>query len=139
MRAFVDTNVVLDVVAERKPFYGDSVAVWTLAEQGKLDGFVSALSFAHVFYMVKKWTDAGTARRALVMMRDTFSTIACSEAIIHQAIDSGLADFEDAIQYYSAVRADADCILTRNAGDFPTDSVLPVLSPKEFLAQLQAE
>ena len=137
MRVLVDTNVLLDVLVKREPFYADSAAIWALAEQGKLDGLVSAISFADVFYMMRRWAHAGAARQAVVLMRSVFTPVVCDAAVINQAIDSGLADFEDALQYYTAVRTGAGCILTRNAGDFPREPALLVLSPQEFLAQLR--
>lgn len=137
MNAFIDTNVLLDVLAKREPFYKDSAAVWTLAEQGSVKGLVSPVSFTNVFYMMRKWGGAKTARRAMVLLRDAFTPVACDALIINQAIDVGTDDFEDAVQYFSALHAGADCILSRNPDDFPRRPAVPVLSPAEFLAQLQ--
>jgi predicted nucleic acid-binding protein len=139
MKAFIDTNVVLDVLAERWPHYEDSAAVWSLAEQGKVEGLVSAVSFTNVFYLMRRWADAGAAREALRLLRDAFTPVSCDSLIINQAIDSDLPDFEDAVQYFSAVHAGADCILSRNPDDFPRRPAVPVLSPTEFLAQLEME
>jgi len=69
----------------------------------------------------------------MVLLRDTFTPVALDKQILDQAIDASLSDLEDAIQYFSAVRAGADCIISRDARAFPK-SDLPVLTPQEMLA-----
>ena len=98
-----------------------------------MEGLVSVVSFANVFYVVRKLTDLKAARRTLVILRDVFTPIACDHHILNQAIDSELKDFEDAIQYFSALHAGADCLVSRNPDDFPRKSDCPVLTPAEFL------
>ena len=132
MNVFVDTNVLLDVLTRREPFYADSVAIWTLAERGRIRGFVSAVSFTNIFYIVRKLRDRRTARRTLTLLRDTFTPVACTAQILNQAIDADIKDFEDAVQYCSAVSAGADCIVSRDPDHFPRTE-LPVLPPAEFL------
>jgi predicted nucleic acid-binding protein len=134
MRVFVDTNILLDVLAKRHPFFADSAAIWTLAETGKIEGLVSAVSFTNIFYVVRKLADAKTALRMLVLLRDSFHAVACDHQIVSQAIDSGIKDFEDAVQYHSALHAGADCIVSRNPDHFPRTMDCPVVSPAEFLA-----
>jgi len=132
MKVFFDTNVLLDVLAKRAPFYEDSAALWTLAEQGKIRGFVSALSFSNVYYIVRRLKDRRTADRAMLLLRGTFTPVACDEQVVYQAIDARLKDFEDAVQYYSALRAGVVCLVSRNPDHFPR-SVLSVVTPAEFL------
>ena len=139
MRVFIDTNVLIDVIAERKPFYADSAAIWTLAEKGQITGLVSAISFTNIYYVVRRLEDAKKARRALQLLRDTFQAAACDQQIINQAIEAKLKDFEDAVQYVSTVRAGADCLVSRNPGHFPTAQDCPVLTPAEFLAAFQQQ
>lgn len=138
MNVFVDTNVLLDVLGKRAPFYADSAALWTLAEQGKVRGLVSALSFSNIYDIVRRLKDRRAAKKAMVLLRDTFTPVACDEQVLQQAIDSLLNDFEDAIQYFSALRAGAVCLVSRNPDHFPRSS-LPVLTPSEFLAAHQFE
>lgn len=135
MRIFVDTNLLLDVLAKREPFYAAAARVWTLAETGACEALVSAISFNNVFFIVRKVRDTAAARRALVLLRDVFASVAPDQRILNQAIDSDIPDFEDAIQFYSALHARADYLLTRNVGDFPA-GILPILTPAEFLALL---
>jgi predicted nucleic acid-binding protein len=133
MRVFVDTNVLLDVLAERKAFYAESMRVWTLAESGQVDGYISAISFNNCYFIVRKFSGRMNAEKALRALRDIFEPVDLTSQILNQAIDAGVADFEDAIQFHSAVQAQAAFIITRNPDDFPRGP-LPILSPAEFLA-----
>ncbi len=133
MRIFVDTNVLLDVLAERKGFYADSARVWTLAETGRTTGFVSALSVPNLFYILARRAGRKRARAIVGMLRDIFALAALDEQIINQAADADMRDFEDAIQFFSALRVGARVLVTRNAKDFPAGD-LPIQTPVEFLA-----
>jgi len=137
MRIFVDTNLLLDVLARREPFYTAAARVWTLAETGDCEALISAISFNNIFYIVRKARDTATARRALILLRDVFASVAPDQRILNQAIDSDIPDFEDAIQLHSAIHARADYFLTRNVGDFPT-GILPILTPDEFLGLIDS-
>jgi predicted nucleic acid-binding protein len=134
MKVFLDTNILLDVLAKREPFFADSAAIWTLAEKGKIEGLVSAVSFTNIFYVVRKLSDAKTAWKMLVLLRDSFHAVGCDHQVVSQAIDSQFKDFEDAVQFHSALHADADCIVTRNPEHFPQTKDCPVITPAEFLA-----
>lgn len=133
MRVFVDTNVLLDVLAERKAFYPDAMRIWTLAETGRLDAHVAALSFANCYYLIHKHGGRRNAELAVRLLRDLFTPVDMTAQILDQAIDAEFTDFEDAIQFHSAVHAQAACIITRNPDHFPR-TPLVVLSPAEFLA-----
>jgi predicted nucleic acid-binding protein len=134
MRVFLDTNVLIDVLAEREPFYADSAGVWTLAENGRVIGLVSAVSFTNTYYIVRRLHDVKKAQRSMHLLRDIFQIATCDQQVINQAIDVKVKDFEDAVQYLSAVRASADCLVSRNPGHFPTAKECPVLTPAEFLS-----
>jgi len=133
MNVFFDTNVLMDVLLDRRPFVPKSEQAWFLADRGKIRGLISALSFPNIHYICRKMRGAEATKAMMIMLRDTFTAVPLDEQILNQAIDAKFADFEDAIQFYSALRADAECLLTRNADHFP-DSRLRVISPEEFLA-----
>jgi len=138
MDVFVDTNVLIDVLAQREPFYADSARLWTLAEQGRVKGFISVISFNNIYYVVRKLRTRRVADRMMVLLRDTFTPVPLDKQILDQAIDAGLKDLEDAIQYFSAVRTGAACIVSRDAKAFPR-SELPVLTPQELLTTYHFE
>lgn len=133
MRVLVDTNVLLDVLARREPFYAAAAEIWSLAERGEIHAVVSAISFNNVYYVIRRAEGRAKAERAMRLIRDVFESVPPDGQLINQAIDGGLDDFEDAIQFHSAVRAKAAGLVTRNPDHFPK-SDLPILSPEEFLA-----
>lgn len=132
MIVLVDTNILLDVLAQREPYYWDSAQIWTLAERGEITAFVSAISFNNVYYILRNANNKTAAETALKALRDVFESVAPDIKIINQAIDSECDDFEDAIQFHSAVRVSAHFLITRNPDDFPASSVT-IITPDEFL------
>jgi predicted nucleic acid-binding protein len=133
MNVLVDTNILLDVLAKRKPFYEASASIWSLAECGDLTAFVSVISYNNIYYIVRKAAGREEAAEAMKIMRDVFRTVAAGDQIINQCIDSEIDDFEDAIQYFSGFHAHAQHLITRNPQHFPA-SGLSILTPDEFLA-----
>jgi predicted nucleic acid-binding protein len=132
MKVFLDTNVLLDVLAKREPHCVAGAEVWSLAERGAISGYISAVSFNNVHYVLRRVAGRPLAREALKILRDVFQLIPADEQIIHRAIDSDFSDFEDAIQFFSAHRAGADFLITRNVRHFPKDPIA-VVTPEEFL------
>lgn len=133
MKLFLDTNVVIDVIAAREPFVADSREIFNLCETGKAEGKVSALTLCTVAYVLRKFVVPRTMRTKLRELRNVLTPIDLSASLLDKAISSNIADFEDAVQFYTAVYSEADYVITRNAKHFPQDSI-PVLTPTEFLA-----
>jgi predicted nucleic acid-binding protein len=133
VNVLIDTNVLLDVLARREPFYADSAQVWTLAETGQVTGFVSTLSLPNLFYLMRRTKGPKVARKAVSILRDIFSLVPFDVQIANQAIDADIGDFEDAIQFFSAMGAGATTLITRNPKDFPTGH-MAIQTPAEFLA-----
>ncbi len=138
MRIFVDTHVLLDVLAKRQPFYSDAARIWSLAERGELEALISAISFNNIYYIVRRASNRKKANQSLLLMRNVFTAVPLTAQILSQSIDADFEDFEDAIQYHSALHADASCLVTRDADHFPTGSI-PVLHPSAFLTSIQAQ
>jgi predicted nucleic acid-binding protein len=132
MRVLFDTNVLLDVVGHREPFHEAALAVWSLVEAGKIDGVISAISFNNVYYIVRKFNGQEAAIAAVRAIRRQFRVVALGATIVDDALKSGIADLEDAIQHASAVRVGADCIVSRDSKGF-TAGTIAVLAP-EILA-----
>ncbi len=133
MKLLFDTNILLDVFQERPQFYQSSSRLVNMAETGKIDGCISAISFNNCFYILKRYCGNEKARQTLCIIRDIFEIAELNGRIINQAIDSDINDFEDAIQYFSAIHTGSDYIITRNQRDFKK-SAIPALSPEEFLS-----
>ena len=120
-------------MAQREPFYGPAALIWGMAESGKARGLVSAISFNNVYYIVRRFAGRARAMEAVGILRDIFDVVPVNRAVIDAAIESGMDDFEDAIQWQCASRAKARYLITRNPKDF-SDASPAVVSPEEFLA-----
>ena len=132
MKLFIDTNVIIDVIASREPFFADSRAIINLCEMGKAEGIVSTLTLCTVSYVLRKFVTPGTMRIKLRELRNVLSPIGLSVSLLDTAISSNITDFEDAVQFYTAVYSEAEYIITRNVRHFPQGAI-PVLTPTEFL------
>lgn len=132
-KLFLDTNIILDVLAKRIPFYNEAAQLFSLGDNHKVELFVSALSFANINYILSRMTTADNARMTLLKLKTLVKIVALDEKIVILALnDKSFSDFEDGLQYYSALAANADIIITRNLKDFQTAS-LPVMTAKAFL------
>lgn len=133
---FIDTNVAIDVLAQRQPFYRDSALLFSMADNKKVKLNISALSFATINYVLSREKSAQQVRNALSKFKVLVKVTNLTDKIIELSLnDLGFKDFEDGLQYYSAVECKANIIITRNKKDFSA-STLPVLTPNEFLASI---
>lgn len=97
-----------------------------------MTGIIAAVSVTNIYYIVRRLAAHRKAMKALVQLRDIFTLAACDAQVMNQAIDARMTDFEDAVQYFTAVHAGAEAIVTRNVKHFAKGS-LPVASPREFV------
>ena len=135
-KLFIDTNIVIDLLAKREPFYAQAATLFSMADRGKIKLFVSALSFANTNYILLREMKAETARLILRKLKLLVEVTDLNEKILELALnDSDFKDFEDAIQYYSSIENDIDVIITRNLKDFKR-SKIPVLTADQCLIQL---
>ena len=131
-RVFLDTNVMLDFLGERKPFYDSIAKVATIAEKGNLTMVVSPISFATVNYLLSKYESDKIAKEKLRKFKIISEICSLDEQTIEKGLNSSFKDFEDALQYFSATESNCELILSRNGKDFKK-SLLPVMTPDEFL------
>jgi len=135
MKVFIDTNVFLDILWGRESFLADSLKVFDLAVDGKIELLISDLSIANIKYITRKDYSVDEFYRVMSVFRPLFTIVSVGEKVIDQAFVEKARDFEDALQYFSAVQARADYLLTRNIRDFGFAST-EVLPPSEFLKRL---
>lgn len=138
LRLYIDTNIMLDFLGERKPFYDAIAKIATLAEKGKLDMVASPISFATVNYFLAKFETPDIAREKLRKFKILCHICSIDEHTVEKALNSTIKDFEDALQYYCATESDCQIILTRDQKDFKK-SLLPIMSAEEFLKSLPRE
>jgi predicted nucleic acid-binding protein len=132
-RVFLDTNVLLDILLRRDPFYAAAAMIWLKVESRELEGLVSLPSLGTIFYLTRKSADLNTARQTLSTICRVLQVADSPGQAGHMALQSHIPDFEDALQYAIATLAGADCLVTRNPSDFPKRGKVPVLTPEEFL------
>lgn len=133
-RLFLDTNVFIDYLAQRTNFYENAEKVIEICTKKKIKVLVSALSFATASYIMcthSKMTHTVINNLFADFVKHGIITPVDSKTI-NESLASDFEDFEDAMQYYSALRENADIIITRNIDDFAA-SKIPVLTPKDFL------
>jgi len=133
MKVFLDTNVILDVLANREPFVSDSAAVLSLIESRRVEGFVAAHTITTLFYFLRREVGGAKARNVLMDLFRVVEIVAVDQDRIFQALAMDWDDFEDAVQASCAAKVEADYLLTRDRTDFRRSHV-PVLSPAEFVA-----
>jgi predicted nucleic acid-binding protein len=113
-RVFIDSDIILDVLAERKPFYEPAAKLFTLMDEGDVSGFTSPIVFANIHYILSKMTSKAYALQSLRKLKSLISILSTDENIIELALESSFIDFEDAIQYYTAKSHEINFIITRN-------------------------
>ncbi len=134
-KLFIDTNVMLDLLGERMPYYDEIAKIATLADQGKVKLVVAALSFPTVFYVLSKFAKSNLIKEKLRKFAVISETSDLTSKIIDKGLASDFSDFEDALQYYCAVEKGCNLLITRNAKDF-RHSAIPVMTPREYLKSL---
>ena len=132
-RLFLDANVVIDLLAERHPLSDDAAFLLAEAYHKRVQLFVSPITFATASYLLGKHHSYTEVRGLLSNLRELVRVAAADERVVDDAIISGFSDFEDALQYYSAKKAKAEFIITRNSKDFAL-SQIPVMTAAEYLA-----
>ena len=135
MRVLVDTNVILDILQRREPFFADSYGALRRALEGGVECLVSASAVTDIFYLLRK--AVGSARQAREQIERLAQVVSFADvqgADIHAALMRGMPDFEDAVADAVAERCGASRILTRNIKDFE-GSVVPAVLPADFLSE----
>ena len=139
MRAYVDTNILVDLVLSRQEFLPDAQRVFALGYAGEAQLVVSALSFVNTVYLGRKYKfPMDDVLSKLRMIADFVDVADLSGQNVVDMLTSGWRDYEDATQHRSAIDEQADCIVTRNKKDFKA-STLPVLTPLEFFNKMDSK
>lgn len=132
IRVFLDTNVLVDVLNKREPFVHDSAEMIDLGCLGMVKLYTSALSFATCLYLIRKSLGKENAVFAIRSLRRVISISPMNETEFDAAFSSDATDYEDMLQYYSALAAACDVVVTRNKQHFPQGGI-PIKTPTEFL------
>lgn len=135
-KLFLDTNVIVDLLGEREPFYDSVARIATLADRGKIQIIVSALTYSTVYYLLSRFEDKKAVKEKIRKFKVIAETSDLTDKIIDKGLSTKFRDFEDSLQYYCAVGTNCNMLITRNGKDFK-ESEIPVLSPDEYLSSLR--
>jgi predicted nucleic acid-binding protein len=130
---FSDTDIILDVITGRMPFSVEASSLFTLIEEEQIKSSTSSLSFSNIYYVLRKYATHQRVVSRLKELSELLHILSVDDTIIKNALQSGFKDFEDAIQYQTALtNPDIELIVTRNIKDYKR-AELPVMTPGTFL------
>lgn len=135
---FLDTNVLIDFLADRKPFSIDAAKLFNYSLKNKVTIYVAAVSYNNIYYILRQNCSHVQTINILTQLKEWTETVDVSDIVITNSLKSEFKDFEDAIQYYCSKSVNKiDCIVTRNTKDFKNSS-LATMTPKEALVMIES-
>ena len=136
-KLFIDTDIILDILAKREPFYSPAAQLFALIEEKKVDAFTTPVVFSNLFYILSKFKSRNYAHSNLRKLRLLLTIIQIDEKVIDLAQNSEFKDFEDAIQFYAAKFHNLDFIITRNVKDFVSKEIV-ILTAEDYIERFGA-
>ena len=131
-KLFVDTDIILDLLSSRQPFYDHAANLFSKADLGEIEIFVSSLAFANLNYILSKQYSADQARKKLIKFKTLVTVLPVNDKTIDLALSSDFKDFEDGIQYFTAIEKGLKILLTRNLKDFKAAEI-SVMTAEQYL------
>jgi predicted nucleic acid-binding protein len=135
-KILADSDVIIDLLTQREPFFEDIKAIFQLAMEKKLKIHISAVTVVNVNYIIEKGESSTKALHKIKLLLKMADVLDVRKTTIKKAITSGFKDFGDAVQNCCAVESKIDILITRNVKDYRRSN-LTVMTPKELLAQLE--
>ena len=131
-KIYLDSDVILDYLAERKPHDESATKIINLIERKEIQGYISSLIIWNLYYLLNKNLGAGQARSILQKFRKLIHILPVSGETIDAALASSMKDFEDAVQYFAFKKGKIDVFISRNTKDYPKNTAV-IMTPNEFL------
>ena len=128
---FIDSDILIDLLAKR-PHYNEALNLLSLVAEGKAKAFTTPLVIANVDYIITKFGSKQKSIKAIRTLRKDISILTMNEKIVDEALESSFPDFEDSLQYFSALNQGIDFIITRNKKDY-SKGTIKVVSAGEYL------
>jgi predicted nucleic acid-binding protein len=133
MKVLIDSDVILDLLIDRKPFSKESLDILSWCEKGRITGYWTPVIISNVHYILSKYSSEKTARSTIAELNEILEVISINKSVINLALESKFKDFEDALQNYAAeLNLEIEAIITRNENDYKL-SKLSIFSPADFL------
>ncbi len=131
-KIFVDTDIVLDLLSGSLPHFNYAAELFSLADENSIKLYVSSLTFANVNYILSRQLSAVQVRKMLLKFKTIITVLSVNDKIIELALASDFHDFEDAIQYNTAIENGINILLTRNLKDFKKAEI-SILTAQQFI------
>jgi len=133
-----DSDVLLDVLAQRQPFSVVSSLALNTVTQGQVQGYVSGHAVTNIFYILRRQIGSEASREMLSLLLQRMHIASVTDQVIWAALKNSMTDFEDAVTSEAANAAGVEIIVTRNISDFVASSI-PAILPEDFLAMTPKE
>lgn len=135
-KLFIDTNIVIDLLSRRDTYYDEAATLFSMADKKQIELSVSSLTIANTNYALLRQLDPDKAKLILRKLRLILKILTLDDKIVGLALnDVSFSDFEDGLQYFTAIENGQDLIVTRNLKDFKK-SKLPVMTARQFIETL---
>jgi predicted nucleic acid-binding protein len=131
-KLFVDSDIILDLLAKRPLFYEDAAQIFTWAYKKKIELYTTAVALANVFYILRKVNGNEKSKEQIKDLRLLIKILPIDENIVDMALRSKFNDFEDGLQYYAAKELNLFGIITRNLKDYKIKDIV-IQTAKEFV------
>ncbi len=136
-KLYVDTNIVIDLLSGRAPFYEEAAMLFSLADRKQIELAVSSLTIANTSYTLLRQLDANKTKSILRKLKLMVNILPLDDKVIGLALnDETFSDFEDGLQYFTAIENGQELIITRNLKDFK-NSKLPAMTAKQFIDAIE--
>ena len=136
-KIFVDTNIVIDLLSRREPFFEEASTLFSLADKKQIELTLSSLTITNTSYALLRQMDSNKAKSILRKLRLIVKILPLDDKIIGLAInDDSFTDFEDGLQYFTALENGQELIITRNLKDFK-NSKLPTMTAKQLIEMIE--
>ncbi len=136
-KVFIDTYIVIDLLSRREPFFEEAAVLFSLADKKQVELSVSSLTIANTSYALLRQMDSNKAKSVLRKLRLILKILPLDDKIIGLALnDETFSDFEDGLQYFTAIEDEQELIITRNLKDFK-NSKLPTMTAKQFIETIE--
>lgn len=131
-KIFVDTDIILDLLSSREPFYVYSANLFSAADKNEIKIFVSSLSFSNLNYILSKQYSSDQAKKRLLKFKTLVTVLSVTDKVVDLALSSDFKDFEDGLQYFTAIENNIKTLLTRNLKDYK-NAEISVMTAEQFL------
>ena len=136
MKIFVDTNLFIDILLGREPFFSASALVYKLCESNRIEGYIAPITINNIHYICRKARRAEEIKAFLTELSSVFTIAVMDDETVRRAEKLPLSDYEDALQYALAQQHACHYLVTRNTKDFQNVQPVEVVTPETFLSIL---